>query len=190
MIHTDRILPTLSQLGLYRLGRGGALDAELAAYRAGLDLLIGQADAMLDDAFVQTASPARLADWERLLDLPLRSDVAADARRQIILLRRAVRGDDYTLEGMLRALEASGLRATIIEDIDQRKLTVVGQEFLGSFDSIHDVMEQAGKMLPAHLQCDFDIGSVTWLKLEALTYLWNFFDNLHRTWEQLDIALI
>lgn len=59
----------LTQSGAYRIPPGSPLEQELSAYAAGLDLLLEEVEALLQELFIATAPPQRLAQWQALAGL-------------------------------------------------------------------------------------------------------------------------
>ncbi len=190
MVHSDLMTTLLAPLGLYRLGGAEALDAELAAYRAGFALFEQAAHRLLEDAFVQTAGEEGLAGWERLLGIPLRRGVEPERRRERILSSLAISPTDFTPHGILTSLRGAGLAARLEEYPAQQRLKVIGEGFLGGFDTIYDVMRSAARMLPAHLEAEFDIGGMTWEQFEERYPDWQSFDLQLEHWESFDTALL
>ena len=186
----DYITPLLAPLGLYQLGAGGPLDAELAAYRTGFAIIEQAAAQLLQDTFVQTASEEGLARWEYLLGIPLRRGVKEETRRERILSSLAISPTDFTSQGVLNSLRGAGLAARLVEYPAEQRLLVIGEGFIGGFDTIYDVMRSAYRMLPAHLEAEFDIGGMTWLQFEELYPDWDSFDEQLKDWEDFDTMLI
>lgn len=186
----DYITALLAPLGLYRLGAGGPLEAELAAYRTGIAFVEQAAAQLLKDTFVQTAGEEGLERWEYLLGIPLRRGVKEEIRRERILSSLAISPTDFTPQGVLNSLRGAGLAARLVEYPTQQRLLVIGEGFIGGFDTIYDVMRSAFQMLPAHLEADFDIGGMTWLQFAELYPDWNSFEEQLKDWEAFDTMLI
>ena len=81
----------LAPLGVYDLSPGSVVTAELHVYAAALRQFGRNMAQTLDDLFPASCSPQRLAQWERLLDLPA-GRASLEARRGMVLVcRRAAR---------------------------------------------------------------------------------------------------
>ena len=62
---------------------------------------------------------------------------------------------------------------------------------IGTVDRVlHDrpyVKEEVRRMLPAHLEADFEIGTLTWDIFDAADLTWTGFEAKDATWNQLDL---
>lgn len=177
----------LAPMRLYDLSEGSLISCELEAYQAGFDLVEEKLGALWRDAFVQTCGEAALARWEQLLRLPRRSGASLESRREIILYKLAVAPGDYTLEGMGRSVRAAGLEAEILEDPPLGALTLTGASSMGGFDSLDQLKRHVYAMLPAHLEAQFDVGSLTWLLFDLKDLTCQHLDSLDFTWQWFDL---
>jgi len=104
MKHT--LYTLLEPLGLYKLRQNSLIDAELAAYGAGLSLVEQALEELHAQAFVQTAYGEGLLRHEKLVGLQERGGVALHTRRQLVLYRLSTSPFDFTLEGMHGSVRA------------------------------------------------------------------------------------
>ena len=158
------------------------------AYAAGLALFRQRLEQCRDDLFLATCSLERLARWEELLDLPVaRTDEAS--RREMAAVKLSIGEGDFTPEGIRRSLLA-GCRSG----------SGTGRGFLPAADPGHRCPDHrrlpdpgrsqgpgAGRMLPAHLEVEFDIGVLTWEMFEAIGLDFAAWDSRDFTWEWFDL---
>lgn len=185
MAHT--LYSLLEPLGLYRLRQNTLIDAELAAYNAGLSLFEAALENLRLQAFVQTATGESLAFYEKLVGLQERPGVELSTRRQLILYRLSTSPYDFTLKGMARSLQAAGLEATIIENFPDESLTIISRQLIDQFTDVDAVKASADTMLPAHLKAEYDIGTMTWDMFDTADPAWDEWDSLDFTWNEFDL---
>ena len=176
----------LEPLRFYDLSGGSVVTAELRAYGAALERFLARSRETLDDLFPQTCSLQRLARWERLLDLPVdRTDEAS--RRAMVLAKLSIGEGDFTVEGMRRSVLAAGLSASIREDWEAGVLSLYDAEIIGGYQTLDEVKRQVLKMLPDHLEAEFDIGVLTWEMFEGFGLDFSGWDARDFTWEWFDL---
>ena len=161
----------LDPLRLYDLSEGSHIFRELQAYAAGLELFRQRLERCRDDLFLATCSLERLARWEELLDLPV---------------ARSGEGD-FTPEGIRRSLLAAGLEAALQEEFSRRLIRVTDARIIGGYQTLDEVKQQVRRMLPAHLEVEFDIGILTWEMFEGFGLDFAAWDRRDFTWEWFDL---
>ena len=147
------VYPLSRPLRLYRLDSSTLVDAELAAYAAGIGFWEDTLDTLERELFVTTALdygiPPGATVWRSNPSLPL-SD-----RREMPLYR----GRDYSgglyPGGIERAVAAAGVRS-IQENRPDGLLYINCIELLNSFAGQEAVKRAAQEFLPAHLDALFD----------------------------------
>ncbi len=177
----------LRPLGLYSLEGGTLVDAELAAYGAGFALVEAQLGALERECFLQTAEDYGLSLREAAMQLFLRPQNTVEKRRELLLYRLAVAPNDYNFAGMTGSVRAAGLNAQIVEDIANERIRIVEDGYIGNFEDMDAVKEEVRRMLPAHLEADFEIGTLTWDIFDAADLTWTSFEAKDATWNQLDL---
>ena len=177
----------LRPLGLYRLDGATLVDAELAAYGAGFALVEQELAELERESLIQTAEGYGLALREQAMELLLRPDAGLKKRRDLLLYRLAVAPTDYTRIGMYGSLLAAGLNAILVEDKVQQRLRIIENGFTGSYEDMDAIQEDVRKMLPAHLEADFDIGSLSWDQFDAADPTFDEFDAKDATWGKWDL---
>lgn len=182
----QRLLDLLRPIGLYRLEPDTLVYCELCAYAAALDLLWMRADLLEKNLFVDSCDPARLADWERLLGLPVaRADEAA--RRAMICAKLAITENDFDHGGMLRSILSAGLDGQLLEQPPMGALRIHSAAVIGGYASLDEVKAQVGAMLPAHLRTEYDLGVLTWRDFDAKELSFARLDEADVTWEWFDL---
>ena len=181
----NRLSAQLRPLRLYRLDGSTMVDAELAAYAAGIGLLEDTLDTLERELFVSTALDYGLSLREQLFGgnnpwLPL-SD-----RREMLLYRGGITAADCTREGIERAVAAAGVRCSIQENRPDGILYINYMELLNSFAGQEAVKRAAQEFLPAHLEALFDFRDLSWNTIDARGLDFNAMDTAGRTWDQID----
>ena len=174
MDHRDYISGLLRRTGLYTLNGQTAVDRELDAYMAGLEILYDAAEEAIREAFLQTAEESGLQKAEAVYGMN-GEGLTAEERRRRLLLRCSVRNGDK--KSLYRLMGAFGISDTIAENFSGQSLCVMPQPNLSQ--------EQEGWLekvfplfLPAHLAVSIDFRSL----------LWSSVDKAGRTWAQMEAA--
>ena len=176
----------LDPLRLYDLSEGSHVFRELQAYAAGLELFRQRLERCRDDLFLATCSLERLARWEELLDLPVARSGEA-SRREMAAVKLSLGEGDFTPEGIRRSLLAAGLEAALQEEFSRRLIRVTDARIIGGYQTLDEVKQQVRRMLPAHLEVEFDIGILTWEMFEGFGLDFAAWDRRDFTWEWFDL---
>ena len=70
-----------------------------------------------------------------------------------------------------------------VELIDREVMTRI----IGGYQTLDEVKAQVRRMLPAHLEVEFDIGVLTWGMVEAIGRDFAAWDSRDVTWEWFDL---
>lgn len=177
----------LEPLRLYALRRNSLIDCELAAYETAFSMLEAGLEDIRAQAFVQTATGGGLKLHEKLVGLQERPGLSLETRRALVLYRRSIAPFDFNLEGMLGSIRGAGMEAEIIENYAGESLKIISRNLIDDFADLDSVKASLTTMLPAHLECEFDIGFLTWDMFDDKAVDWDDWDALDFTWEQFDI---
>lgn len=177
----------LRPLRLYSLVGGTLVDAELAAYDAGFALAEGGLDELEAESFVQTAAGYGLALREEMMQLWLRPQSGPEKRRELLLHRLSVTPNAYSVAGLTGSVRAAGLNAQVLEDIANGRIRIIEDGYIGDFETVDALKEDVRRMLPAHLEADFEIGNFTWDQFAAADVTCAECDAKDVTWSKLDL---
>lgn len=153
-----RMQQALRPLNLYRLDGSTMVDAELAAYAVGLDLLEELLDAIYREAFVITAQEEGLR-WRESLLAGDREGLSLEIRRELLLRREAITVNSKTREEIEAALYSCGLRCAL-EELPDGAVKVRCLEALLPFADRQEMEAAAMEVLPAHAQISFDFSAL------------------------------
>lgn len=171
----------LAATRLYPLTGDNPMDWELEAYLAGFSLMQERCRRAREDLFIQTCSPQRLRQWERLLNLPHHPEASLERRRQTVLLRLAIGPGDSTVQGLHRSLRAAGMEADITEELASGTLRVRLLD-LGSHNTPSAAALEGQKMMPAHLEAVFELGGPNWSAFQRWDKTWEALDEMDQDW--------
>ena len=104
---------------------------------------------------------------------------------ELTALKRSA--DPETAEGIRRSLLAAGLEAALQEEFSRRLLRVTDARIIGGYQTLDEVKQQVRRMLPAHLEVEFDIGILTWEMFEGFGLDFAAWDRRDFTWEWFDL---
>lgn len=181
------IYRALRPLRLYRLEQDSGVDRELAAYEAAFAAAEEALAELERQAFVQTAGGRGLALYEGLVGLTPRDALGDEARRDLVRYRLGAAPFDFTLAGMRNSIRAAGMEAVLTEDVAGEKLTVRCTRVVDQSLELDELIASVRKVLPAHLEVEFDIGDLTWERFEAAGVTWNAWDAANMTWGDFDL---
>ena len=66
-------------------------------------------------------------------------------------------------------------------------IRVTDARIIGGYQTLDEVKAQVRRMLPAHLEVEFDIGVLTWEMFEAIGLDFAAWDSRDFTWEWFDL---
>lgn len=181
----NRLSAQLRPLRLYRLDGSSLVDAELAAYAAGIGFLEDTLDTLERELFVTTALDYGLSLREQLFG-GINPSLPLSDRREMLLYRGGITAADCTREGIERAVAAAGVRCSIQENRPDGLLYINCIELLNSFAGQEAVQRAAQEFLPAHLDALFDFRDLSWNAIDIRALDFNAMDAAGRTWDQID----
>lgn len=182
----DKMLAALSPLKLYSLDENSFVHDELQCYSKAMSLLFERIEPLRQNIFVTIANEETLQRMEKMLDLPV-ANTLDENRRSIILSKLAIAPGDFNIAGILRSINAAGLNAKIAENTATKTLRIYDATIIGGFSTLDEVKRQTNAMLPAHLGCEFDIGTLTWAQFDAKDLTFARLNSLNFTWEWFDL---
>lgn len=176
----------MTALGFYNLDSSTLVRGEMRAYQYGIQVFMELIDGISGSWWPLDCTVARLEQWEELLKLPPRPRATLEQRRRTVLALMRLGENQRTPAGALELLEAAGIQGAIREDYENQRLVVMVERFDEEYDSIYQCMERARRLLPAHLEVEFEFGGPDWKEWEAAADTWAEFDAADLTWQQRD----
>lgn len=144
--------------GLYTLDGSTAVDWELQAYAAALDMLCDDLKQLQKESFAAGAEDYGLRCREAELGI-LWPAHTVEERQKMICTLGAVSPNDCSKAALEKLLTDLGFTAQITEDLAKRKLTIaVTQEPYGDTDAWEEII---GRYFPAHLNAAWDYTGMT-----------------------------
>ncbi len=179
------MLEKLRGIGLYACDGQSLVEAELAAYAQGLELVSEALWELEQESFVATASGYGLELRERLCG-GLRDFLPLSSRREMLQYRMAVTVNDYHARSLEKALLAAGVRASI-SDMSDRSVYVNVLGLVGDRQKTQaEVQAAAAEFLPAHAVWQFDFGVLSWDYIDGQGNTFAQMDASDRTWDSID----
>lgn len=190
MVNTSMVgmVRLMQPLRLYSLRENSMVYRELLSYAKGFELLYERLGELYGEAFLQTAEGFGLTEREKLMNFPANSKLPLDTRRELLRYTLSMAPKDYNLEGMENGLRSIGLDAKIQENREEEKLSITSEGFLGNFISYDRLKRDALRILPAHLEVEFEFGSFTWEKFEAKDWAFDRLDQRDFTWDEFEVV--
>ena len=151
----------LTETGVYRADGTTAVDAELAAYQAGLQPLTERYEALWQELFVQTAENWGLEKKEHLVGCAA-GVVSAEQRRAMLLHHLSVGESAFSKQALEDALACVGISAAITELPSEGKLRIIVTDLSGMAEPDEETaVALAERFLPVHLTAEFDFSAVS-----------------------------
>lgn len=172
----------MAETGLYTFSgqtAGTALDWELEAYNAGLELFYEQVKGLLENSFPETAGEDALSLWESLLGICGEGLAEEERRRRLLLRVSAVPGSKG---GLQRAAEAMGVSISIAEE--PGRICCMAEGMPGEKE-ISRFKRSIGGFVPAHLRIYLDCRPLSWQDIEEKGYSWQQMDNASMSWQAI-----
>lgn len=183
----ERMTGAMERLGIYALRCQSLVDRELAAYDAGFAAAQKVLDDILRGAFVQTAAGDALERHEAMVGLSPRQELDDDTRRALVMYRMGTAPLDFTKEGILNSIRASGMEAELIEDTANEAVTVKSIRIIDKSLDLDRLMAGIDAMLPAHLEYQIDMGEMSWDMFEMSGASWDEWDGKDFVWNDFDL---
>lgn len=184
-----QMMERMRSLGIYRLAQGerSLVECELEGYLCVLEALEEQIAAVEQNLLPDRCSPKWLAEFERMLSIPVNLAIPIQSRRRIAQSKLAIGPNDYHREGLERALGALGIRAAVKEMPGEEKITVTAQEMADSSMTLDEAKRAFSALMPAHLEADFVTGGLNFEEFDALDRTFEQLDRLDKSWSELEM---
>ncbi len=150
MTSLDRMLSLLGQTHLYNLSENSAIRIEFKQYAYFFDNIWVEIDALLDNCFVETISPAGYDSYMKLYSLP--ESIDWDLMKEIVNKRLAITNRDFTIEGVKRCLASGGLNVTLTEDFAKNKVTIKILSDAKIFGGVEEKNAFIESCIPCHVE--------------------------------------
>lgn len=183
----EQLKNILLPLGLYSISKGSIVNAELAAYALGINLVKTQIEKLTNEGFVQTSQDFGLSLREEMLNItPLTT--LQERRDKIISILSMVRGK-WVLSEFKNAVTKTGLGINMVEDFANRKLTV---NFLiaeqSTRENLSTVLCAIRPIIPAHLELRSNIAQMSFDTFDANNKSWAYLDKLSLSFDSVETA--
>ena len=109
MMVLDSMLEKLLSLGLYDLDEGSNVFAELSAYAEALQRHKDNTNEVLRECFISSSESFGLDDRESLIGFTSGSDFDTADRREMLILRKSINENDFTVSGFTKMLRSFGV---------------------------------------------------------------------------------
>ncbi len=182
MASLEEMKRILAPLGFYDLTEDSIVSKELTVYALEIDKIRNRFAGILREAMIPTAEGKGLAQREKLFGSP-HEDLTVQERRDRLIYRLSLMQEDFTNEGIMRALFSLGYNGTVTEDLENE--TLILEKINGSEDPADylAVVEGARELLPAHLRFSFNIEAPTWNQLDEQNKSFNERDKASVPWD-------
>ena len=161
------------------------LDRELTVYADEIERLYTELDGMFGERFISTAEDIGLRVYEELFG-PERSELSAQQRREMLMLRMNLGEGDFTPAGISRALDSLGIDYTVSEfpALNRLNITAATEDYSEAEQAF--IEREISKIIPAHLEFQITFNTLMWSQLDDMDRTFSAIDSENLTWKQLD----
>lgn len=179
----------MRSLGLYHLpkDKSSLVCCEVESYLGVLELLWQEIESLKRDGLVQTCSAERLAEYERMLAIPVKKEIPEQKRREIAQSKMAIGPSDFHREGIEQALNSLGIRAKVEEVPESGTIRVTALEMADASMTLDQAKEAFQALMPAHLLAEFVTGGITFEEFDQLNKSFAELDQMDKNWSQLEM---
>lgn len=181
----DSMIKKLTPLEVYDLSKSSIVYAELAAFSVGLDVQRNILSELLKEGFIATAESFGIEAEEKLSGV-VRDDLSLDKRREMLIERRSLSVNDFTLQGLEKILSFMGVEGEILEYPQMQRicLDLRGKDYE---DAQREwIVSQAQELLPAHLEQDVVFSGFSWADSDDNGSTFEYMDGKGYTWLYID----
>lgn len=185
----EQIYRDMRSLGFYRLQKGKLtlVQCELESYLSVLEQIERELQSVYADLFLEDCSRQRLESWERMLAIPINTEISEKKRREIAQKKRSISPNDFHKEGLERSLAALGIRAEIAEQAGGGKIVVTAREMADADMTLDQAKQVFRSLMPAHLEAEFVTGGICFSEFDALNKSFEELDRMDKSWSQLEM---
>lgn len=143
----------MRSLGIYDLSKGtqSLVCCEIESYLRVLEPLFGEIEWLRKNAVVSSCSPEHLAQYERMLAIPVKQQIPEEKRREIVQSKMTIGPSDFHREGIEQSLSALGIKAKVEEMPEKGTILVTALEIADSSMTLDQAKEAFQALMPAHL---------------------------------------
>lgn len=185
MTSFESIISKLAPTEIYSLEEGSNVYNEISAYSIALDSHRKNIDKTLRECFISSAEDYGLANREKVIG-DVRTDYSLNDRRKMLILRKSMDENDFTLAGFERFLTSIGVYDYKIDEIYELNEIVIN--IFGSYSPADEawITNQIYLMAPVHLMCNVYLGGVKWKVLDVQNYTFKELDSNNYTWTEFN----
>ena len=155
----QRMCAQLKPTGLYRLDGSTLVEAELQAYAAVLDELLGELEQLLEEGFLDVTEGAYFAGYEILFGLPVTLNNREEnpqavrlEKLQLMKLRLGIRNTDFYPQAIREQLKLGGMTAELTEQPQSRQVAVKLTADKNYYATKQEKERFIRRVMPCHVQ--------------------------------------
>lgn len=125
----------MRSLGIYDLSKGtqSLVCCEIESYLRVLEPFnLAEIEWLRKNAVVSSCSPEHLAQYERMLAIPVKQQIPEEKRREIVQSKMTIGPSDFHREGIEQSLSALGIKAKVEEMPEKGTILVTALEIADS----------------------------------------------------------
>lgn len=185
MTALESMIKKLSPLNLYEITQDSNIYAELSAYASALDAHRDNIDVVLRECFISSSESFGIENREKVIG-SLKSNYTTEQRRQMLILRKIIDNDDFTLSSFESFLQSIGVYDYIITQMPERyELNI---QIGGSYSTEDEVwiINQINLAFPAHLEVSVNFGGLEWSEIDGKDLTFSAMDDYDYSWSTIN----
>ena len=175
----------LSPLGVYSLDNNSLVMCELKVYACELEKLHEELKLMLRECFIVTAQSYGIEKIEELFER-VRPDLTTDERKERISKYMTLNNKNFSRSDIESQLRLAGVFTPFIQDAENELLSFPEIKSISDIAEIARLTNLIEDIVPAHLDIDTGISSMTWDEIESLDFNFSKFDHLNLRFDLFD----
>lgn len=184
-----RMYARMRSLHLYQFPKKekSLVECELESYLSVLEPLMEELARLKKDVFIAQCGEERLAEFERLLAIPVNHEIPTQKRREIAQSKMAIGVNDFCREGLERALNAIGIKAKVEETPGGGNIIVTAKEMADNTMTLDQAKQAFNALMPAHLTAEFVTGGLSYQEFDSFDKTFAELDQMDKNWSQLEM---
>lgn len=179
----------MRSLGIYDLSKGtqSLVCCEIESYLCVLEPLFAEIKSVRENALISSCSPECLAQYERMLAIPVKQKIPEEKRREIVQSKMAIGPSDFHKKGIEQSLSALGIVAKVEELPESGTILVTALEIADSSMTLDQAKAAFQALMPAHLLAEFMTGGISFMEFDQLDKNFEELDQMEKSWSQLEM---
>lgn len=146
-----------------------------------------QLELTFQELFIDSATGDGIVALEKRLGIV--TDILKPIEQRRSLLKARLRGRKKVSISVVDSICEAWINGEVDTSIISNKIKVVFISIGGIPDKLSDLEETLYKLIPTHLEIEWEFTYLTWDKLESYNLDWDEFETLNLNWNELEVYI-